>query len=377
MALEGPAVNANPLQAVPASPGGELSPAQRKFNQLLQRLDEARATLQAWDLQQPAFARAYADRAQPLWADLLTSDEQLHQRLARLVDSRALSRPEQARVSEHISHRALDVLQRRNLSEADRSHWRSVHDAHAERSFAELQAEELVLLREQLTEMTGIDLSDRDYRDEAELMDTLRQRRAAAQADAERAGDAPPPRRKQAKRQPTAAQAQRAADEAAAQTQAQASLRTVFRKLASALHPDRASSEHDRLRRTALMQRVNEAYGREDLLALYALQLEIEQVDAAHIARATAAQLAHFTRLLQTQLAELQADIDARAHAFCYDYQLQPARLPKPHQLPGVLDGLLNTLRHRLLDNAHLARTLGDPVRTKHWLRELRRASED
>jgi hypothetical protein len=373
------------LQTLAANANGALPPAQRKFNQLLKRLDEARDTLAAWDTEPPAFASAYAARARPLWAELLASDTRLAERLARLLDGKVLSKPEQRQVHELISTLALDVLERPTLAEAERSHWRSVHDAHAETRFDELQAEELALLRDHLAHLTGFDLGDRVYRDEAELMDDVHARRTAAQAASapeaeEPAAQAPsdhgrPPPQARG-RKPTAAQLRRKAEEAAAQAQAQQSLRTVFRKLASALHPDRAENEHDRTRRTALMQRVNEAYGREDLLALYALQLETEQVDAAHIAAATAAQLGHFTRLLQAQVAELQSEIDSRAIAFCHNYQLQPARLPKPTQLARVLDDEVLKLRRLLMDNTHLLRELSDPTRAKHWLREMRRQAD-
>ncbi len=45
------------------------------------------------------------------------------------------------------------------------------------------------------------------------------------------------------------------------------------------LHPDREPDEAERVRKTELMQRVNEAYSKKDLLQLVALQLEIEQID--------------------------------------------------------------------------------------------------
>ena len=60
------------------------------------------------------------------------------------------------------------------------------------------------------------------------------------------------------------------------------SLRAVYRQLASALHPDREQDERERQRKTRLMQRVNVAYGKQDLLQLLTLQLEIEQIDHTH-----------------------------------------------------------------------------------------------
>lgn len=87
------------------------------------------------------------------------------------------------------------------------------------------------------------------------------------------------------------------------------SLRDVFRKLASALHPDREPDAGARERKTLLMQRVNQAYGSGDLLTLLNLQLEIEQIDAAHLSALPAGRLAHYNQLLRGQLAELEAEL--------------------------------------------------------------------
>ena len=46
------------------------------------------------------------------------------------------------------------------------------------------------------------------------------------------------------------------------------SIREVYRKLAGALHPDRESDPQERERKTALMQRVNQAYAKNNLLQL-------------------------------------------------------------------------------------------------------------
>ena len=73
-----------------------------------------------------------------------------------------------------------------------------------------------------------------------------------------------------------------------AQEQAQdakAALRSIYRQLASALHPDREPDPVERERKSALMSQANAAYERGDLTALLQLQLQAEQVDEAHIAQ--------------------------------------------------------------------------------------------
>jgi len=54
-------------------------------------------------------------------------------------------------------------------------------------------------------------------------------------------------------------------------------LRQIFRKAASLMHPDRATTEPERLRRDAMMKKVNAAYQQGDMTALQKLIVEFGQ----------------------------------------------------------------------------------------------------
>ena len=88
------------------------------------------------------------------------------------------------------------------------------------------------------------------------------------------------------------------------------SVREVYRKLVAALHPDREQDEEERLRKTELMQRVNLAYGKKDLLKLLELQLEIEQIDPEHLSNIADSRLKHFIKILKDQLSELNQETE-------------------------------------------------------------------
>jgi len=87
------------------------------------------------------------------------------------------------------------------------------------------------------------------------------------------------------------------------------SLREVYRRLVSSLHPDRETDPGERTRKTALMQRANQAYERKDLLELLALQIEIEQIDADHLSTLPEQRLAHYNEILREQSKQLQMQI--------------------------------------------------------------------
>ena len=55
------------------------------------------------------------------------------------------------------------------------------------------------------------------------------------------------------------------------------SLKTVYLKIASIIHPDREPDEAKKEAKTELLQRANEAYEQEDLFFLLKIQLEVEQ----------------------------------------------------------------------------------------------------
>jgi hypothetical protein len=94
------------------------------------------------------------------------------------------------------------------------------------------------------------------------------------------------------------------------------SVREVYRKLVAVLHPDREPDEEERLRKTELMQRVNLAYGKKDLLKLLELQLEIEQIDPEHLTNIADSRLKHFNKILKEQLSELGQEMEQIEHMF-------------------------------------------------------------
>ena len=126
------------------------------------------------------------------------------------------------------------------------------------------------------------------------------------------------------------------------------------------------------------MAQANAAYERSDLLALLNLQLQIEQVDAAHVAQVTAEQVKHFNNVLAEQLRELQAEIQAREGTFCASYGVTLRRSIAPEKLGELLDDLVLHLDDEELKLRHLRRHLQGPVANlKRWLKEERSWRKD
>ncbi len=209
---------------------------------------------------------------------------------------------------------------------------------------------------------------DIDWEDMEAVAQFLEAQAQAAAAQAERARGQHQAKRQQRKAQ----QAQKAKGPTAAELATQ-SLREVYRRLASRLHPDREQDPQERERKTALMQRVNIAYEAGRLMELLELQWEAEQMDPARLAQLSDARLAPYNRMLQEQWSDLQRDAQARMQAFAREFgldattRLQPAKLmsqvrERLQQLQGGIDYLQQLLK--ALDE--------EPDALKQWLKHER-----
>jgi hypothetical protein len=180
-------------------------------------------------------------------------------------------------------------------------------EKHTSPSAKEDQRLEMELTESLLTDVLGLEVDENHGASSVEELLDHAHRKMQQRAQSQRAeARASRPRANRS----AAGDAARGKREQAAKEVSQ-SLRDVFRKLVSALHPDREPDPTQRARKNQLMQRVNQAYEANDLLTLLGLQLEIEQIDAAHLSSTTAERLAHYNQILSEQLARLEAELES------------------------------------------------------------------
>jgi hypothetical protein len=158
---------------------------------------------------------------------------------------------------------------------------------------------------------------------------------------------------------------------------AQSALRTVFRQLASALHPDREPDEQERARKTALMSEVNAAYERKDLSTLLRLQLQAVQVDAAKASALSDAKLKAMCDLLAEQVKVLDNDNHQlrfhMEHAFGYPVYMrfkEPDFLACLHEERAVVQAGLDQMQADL-------RSAQDEQGFKAWLKSQTRMMKE
>lgn len=306
----------------------KLALAQQRFNQLLEKIELLTHQL--------AQTQAVADTFRPLYNRTLTPlqeqcDASLRETL-RWLDARlqkqgltpAMLRDTQAVVC-HLSAR---------LALAGDEDMRTLHDRNSPRSLADkenLAAEDHQALRQRLTE---VDVSDLDGGGSAPgWLHAGRQRRRQQLLDA------------QAEKETTAHAGRHHKPRSAAQKKAhdqpqdaQGALRTIYRQLASALHPDREPHTLERARKTELMGQANAAYAQRNLMALLMLQLRCEQTDARVISRLTTEKMTVLTRLLKEQAAAVDDALYAAVSRVQDEFALSPLTPVTAAELAQALD---------------------------------------
>ena len=343
-----------------------LSKEQKAFNNLLAKLDKARRKLAGWREALEVFRRRCAGELEPREARQADLQAGLAQALHAAHGQKGVTAAERRKLSLLIVELAARVLEARDDAEMKalyNQHGETDYDAEEEAADADLKA--------MLEGIFGVELGDDvDMRSpEAVAAHMEAQVRAQAEAAGEDVDDTPfsePPRRPSARQQ--AREARLAADEKAmSQT-----VREVYRKLASALHPDREPDPAERQRKTALMQRVNEAYQANNLLQLLELQIEIEQIDSAHLAGLAPQRLKRYHQILRAQLQDLEMEIFGIEHGLRQQLHLRGRMTPKlllqcVEADVATLDGEIRRLEGELAISADLKAL-------KAWLKGIRPA---
>ncbi len=292
--------------------------AERSFQQLVARIERKREELKQWQAYELRYNQRVADEVEPLRTQLRTDQRAMaglvDELLSQPARGRTLGRVQRAKLVQLLMELVTELLADDDGDEA----LKALYDKYGEMSHDERRRAELEITEALLSDVLGIDVGDDHGASSPDELLQHAQRKMQESVDDHQREAKVRHRARGAKRAGANAARQSAAEvrrEEAAREVSQ-SLRDVYRKLASALHPDREQNADARQRKTLLMQRVNQAYDASDLLTLLGLQLEIEQIDAAHLSSVTPQRLAHYNKILREQLGELESEVARHAESF-------------------------------------------------------------
>lgn len=343
-----------------------LTPAQRQFNALIARIDTARKLLTTWKEAVERHDRKFASQAVPLYAAIDDLQADLVLRLDQASYDKRWAKRERALLSEIICR-----LARALLAERDDPALKAIYNTHSGADYDRDKLAEAQDLKAILEHAFDLELDDDPSvtQSTGSVFENARAKLAESRQESteQPAADG----RSSARRKSARERALEARQEADAKRVGQ-SLRAIYRKLVSALHPDRETDPVERARKTILMQRANQAYENNDLLRLLELQIELEHIDQAALADIGHERLQHYLTVLRGQLRELDGEIRAIAEEFRERFDLPRSATVSPRTIMRRLADDIRALEETAAALRREIRSLDGIASIKAWLREQR-----
>jgi hypothetical protein len=270
-----------------------LTAAQKKFNANIKKIEQQKALLAHWQATSEQCQQDYVSKLQPLHRAFAEQQEAMVRLLDNLYTSHKFTHIQQEKIVHLICETAIELINRTNSDDM-----KAIYNRYQTDDGGDFDAQEDVV-RSMIEEELGISLAGIDINDAEAIAQKLFEQQEAMQQQAQ---DNRAQRRKSAK------QLAKEAKEQEEQTGMSKSLQAVYRQLVAALHPDREKDNHERERKTAIMQEVTVAYEKKDLLKLLELQLATEQIDQHNLANIAEDRLKHYNKVLDRQLRELKEE---------------------------------------------------------------------
>ena len=269
-----------------AQPETQFSPQQKKLNRLIERIEQQKQELAAWQNGQADIQNYTRSKLLPVYSELHTV---LFVQLDTLGDhlaSDGFSKADLVQIDTKIAALAKMLKKSQMLTSAQKEQVEKVdtfymqHAEHARAKKTKANSIQNHDLAETVEQNVDVDWENYEY--------------DSAQYEAERE------RAKQLKQQEKREQAAKMAAQ---------SLKTVYLKITAMIHPDREPDETKKLEKTELLQTVNEAYAEQDLFYLLKLQLQLETNKGLSSKALSSEQVKFYQLSLEAQSQNLQSQL--------------------------------------------------------------------
>ncbi|WP_171497140.1 molecular chaperone DnaJ [Acinetobacter soli] len=274
---------------------GDVSGPQKKLNVLIEKIEQQKKMLAAWQNAQTEIQHYTLQKLLPLYHELHELWFQQLTQLWNVLHQHEFSKAEIAKLDEkiaqlakHLKHsQMLNAEQLKQAIQIDTFYCQ--HAEHNQRK----APKEVSAYAEPIKSATD----DFDPEDEPE-------------ADFERyAAD-----QQQAREQAKQLRQQRKREQA--EQMAAQSLKTVYLKIAAIIHPDREQDETRKVEKTELFQQASQAYEQQDLFHLLKMQLQLEQNKGATSKELSSEQVKFYKLALDAQSQQLVSQIEDILNSF-------------------------------------------------------------
>ncbi len=345
-----------------------LSAAQKRFNSLTKKIDLERKRLIEWQEATPTYHQKINDEYEPALNELNDYKSQWIFLLDQAYDNFKLTKTDKQKLQNIISENT-QVL----IVEFDRDELKPIFNKYNEFDYDErldeAQSEMSDLMKGFVENMFDVELDDDLDLSSPEQFKAHLQEKLREKINTQEQTDTQEPVKERKKTKKQLEKELRLQEEEALSQQ---SVREIYRKLAAALHPDREQDIDERIRKTELMQRVNAAYGKKDLLKLLELQLEIEQIDAEHLTQIADSRLKYFNKILKEQLEELNHEVYQIEDRFKMILNMPYYELLTPKKLILYLNDDINYLKDELESLKSEIESFKNPSTVKAWLKHFK-----
>ena len=320
-----------------------LPKGHKAFDRLVKKIQEARESLEAWAAVLTPYQKKFTNELLPLRATCRTLRIGFVRRLDEALDEERLTQAERRGAQMLVVELTAALLE-----EGDDPDLRALYKRRARGDYEDHAVRAREAAAAAFEETYGID-------PEAPIEEILR--RAAWQPGEDVDGDHVSP----ARNAPSDTEHRRIRE----------SIRALYRKLASALHPDREPDPDKRNHKTALMQRANHAYENDRLLPLLELRRELDPGQGAWAGEDEQA-VKLYTKALRHELNALEEEVMVTEMDFRMRFAVDPDVSLTPRNA-------LKTLTAEIKETRAMARSLereladiADRASLKRWLRALR-----
>lgn len=346
--------------------GGKLSPEQTRFNKLVARVETLTHAIDATRALGDAHWPAFVNTIPPL--ELRCSE--LMREMILFLDQRLQQKPQKG-FTEKDRQLARELVCSLAISFAqagDRA-MQAVFDAHSEQSLDDMD-------REDAAEVQA--MFDQVLKGDSPKLDPAATAEEIFRAGAERMREFEEARID--KRSARKSKREKSAHElngGQSQDDPETVLRTLYRQLASKLHPDRERDPQARDRKNALMAQANAAYERRDLMTLLKLQLAVEQLDSESIAGMAKEKMAALTHLLKEQVQALERELDQARCQLAQEFGVSPFDAVDGLSLARSLKDQRADLQAEVSQMEYdMHRVTNNDSELKRWLKEQRKLTK-
>jgi hypothetical protein len=289
-----------------------MSRRQKEFNRLINKVNKLKEELEELEKSIPEIRSYYQQQIVPVQDKIVNVRVRLVRLLDKSYDLAYFRKIEKEKIRDILLGHAHELISHYGKTELE-----PIYDKHNELSFKEEQAmtqdASRNMAEDMLKNMFGVDVDlDGVDMDDMEEIGNRFHSSAEAQAAAE---EERKKNRKKSKAQQT--REEKAAKEAKSISK---TTREIYMKLVRQFHPDRESDEQKQAEMTEKMQRITEAYKKDDFYELLRLEIELLQGIDDRLDELTDEQLKLYNKLLKDQ----EKELTQKLHALEYMPALAP-----------------------------------------------------